>query len=130
MATMAMGVTYRGKQLDRVAFPMGGIGSGMLCLEGTGALSHVSLRHNPDVYHEPTAFAALHVAGAKTARVLEGRVPTWKLFFPWDHGFGSSGNGLGGKTYGLPRFARAAFRANFPFGRVTLADATMPVTAE
>ena len=35
---------YTGSFLDRVAFPMGGMGAGMICLEGTGALSHFSLR--------------------------------------------------------------------------------------
>ena len=34
----------RGERLNRIAFPMGGIGAGMLSLEGTGALSQVSLR--------------------------------------------------------------------------------------
>jgi hypothetical protein len=44
---------YHGPHLDRIAFPLGGIGAGMISLEGTGALSQVSLRHKPDVYHEP-----------------------------------------------------------------------------
>ena len=40
------GITpFTGAYLDHVAFPLGGIGAGMVCLEGTGALSHVSLRH-------------------------------------------------------------------------------------
>ena len=42
---------YTEDYLNRIAFPMGGIGAGMICLEGTGALSHVSLRHKPDVFH-------------------------------------------------------------------------------
>jgi uncharacterized protein (DUF608 family) len=121
---------FTGRQLDRVAFPMGGIGAGTICLEGTGGLSHVSLRHRPNVYNEPTAFAALHIEGTKTARVLEGRVPEWKLFFPWENGFGASGNGLPGKTYGLPRFEKCSFAARFPFGRIKLADRTMPVQVE
>ena len=32
---------YRDRNLNRVAFPLGGIGAGMVCLEGTGAISHV-----------------------------------------------------------------------------------------
>ena len=36
---------YAGDRLNRVAFPLGGMGAGMICLEGTGALSHFSLRH-------------------------------------------------------------------------------------
>ena len=31
----------RGERLDRIAFPVGGIGAGMISLEGTGALSQV-----------------------------------------------------------------------------------------
>jgi len=72
--------TYRDEQLNRIAFPLGGIGAGMVSLEGTGALAQVSLRHKPDVNHEPQVFAALHVKGTKTARVLEGPVPPWKAF--------------------------------------------------
>ena len=121
----------QGPHLDRVAFPLGGIGAGMISLEGTGALSQVSLRHKPDVYHEPQVFAALHVKGAKTARVLEGPVPMWKAFGSVASGpFGEPGNGLTGRTYGLPRFADAFFRARFPFATVSLSDPAMPVTAE
>ena len=29
---------YSGKNLDRIAFPVGGMGAGMFCLEGTGAI--------------------------------------------------------------------------------------------
>ncbi|HEY3390819.1 MAG TPA: hypothetical protein VGK38_14675, partial [Prolixibacteraceae bacterium] len=32
--------TYRENNLNRIAFPLGGIGAGMICLEGTGAFSH------------------------------------------------------------------------------------------
>ena len=72
---------YSGEQLSRVAFPMGGIGAGMVCLEGSGALSHVSLRNKPDVFNEPMTFSALCVKGKEnTARVLEGPVPAWKIF--------------------------------------------------
>jgi len=37
------GVPYAGDRLNRIAFPLGGLGAGMVCLEGTGAFSHVSL---------------------------------------------------------------------------------------
>ena len=77
---------YTGSRLERVAFPLGGLGAGMLCIEGTGALSHVSLRNKPDVFHEPCVFAALGVKGnPAAARVLEGPVPPWKLFGPPGH---------------------------------------------
>src|SRR5690242_12870756 len=50
---------YTGEYLNRVAFPIGGMGSGMYCLEGNGAISHMSVRNKPEVFHEPGMFAAL-----------------------------------------------------------------------
>ena len=122
---------YRDEYLNHVAFPLGGIGAGMICLEGTAALSHVSLRGHPDVFHEPMMFAALCVKGRpNVARVLEGPVPAWKIFFPWDDRHAGAGNGGSGKTYGLPRCARAEFEARFPFGIVRLSDPGLPVEIE
>lgn len=42
--------TYTGLSLDHVAFPLGGLGAGMICVEGTGALSQASLFHHPDLF--------------------------------------------------------------------------------
>lgn len=117
---------YSGDHLNRVAFPMGGIGAGMMCLEGTGALSHVSLRNKPEVFHEPMTFAAISVKGRpEAARVLEGQVPAWKLF-----GAPGTGNGAAGTSFGLPRFTQASFKARFPFGTVTLSDPQVPLAVE
>lgn len=105
---------YQKEYLDKIAFPIGGIGAGMFCLEGTGAISHVSLRHHPDVMNEPYTFAAIYVKGVENgAKVLEGQVPTWKLFGP-----AQSGLGRGDKTYGLPRFEEAVFQTRFPFATI------------
>lgn len=117
---------YQKEYLDKIAFPIGGIGAGMFCLEGTGAISHVSLRHHPDVMNEPYTFAAIYVKGVENgAKVLEGQVPTWKLFGP-----AQSGLGRGDKTYGLPRFEKAVFQARFPFATVDLKDKDMPLAAK
>jgi len=114
---------YSGERLSRVAFPMGGMGAGMICLEGTGALSHVSLRNKPDVFNEPCTFAAVCVKGSpQVARVLEGPVPGWKLF-----GQPGTGNGARGTSFGLPRFRQARFNTRFPFGTVTLDDPDLPM---
>jgi uncharacterized protein (DUF608 family) len=123
-ATRPYNGPYAGEHLSRVAFPLGGMGAGMVCLEGTGALSHVSLRHRPEVFNEPCVFAALWVKGA-SARVLEGPVPPWKLY-----GRPDAANGLGASSYGLPRFRSATFLARFPFGTVTLDDPGVPLAVE
>ncbi len=117
---------YQKEYLDKIAFPIGGIGAGMFCLEGTGAISHVSLRHYPDVMNEPYTFAAIYVKGVENgAKVLEGQVSTWKLFGP-----AQSGLGRGDKTYGLPRFEEAVFQTRFPFATIDLRDKDMPLVAK
>jgi hypothetical protein len=112
---------------------MGGIGAGMVCLEGGGSLSHVSLRHHPEVFHEPLCFAALSLEGEQgnLARVLEGPVPRHKPLFPWGASVHvGSGSGAPLRSYGLPRFAEARFEARFPFARVSLRHPAIPLEVE
>ncbi|HWA84954.1 MAG TPA: GH116 family glycosyl hydrolase [Opitutus sp.] len=116
---------YSGAHLSRVAFPLGGLGAGMICLEGTGAVSHVSLRNKPDVFNEPLSFAAISFPGRQLARVLEGPVPEWKLY-----GNRGDANGDGGTSFGLPRFTGAEFAPRFPFATIALRDEALPVRGE
>jgi uncharacterized protein (DUF608 family) len=115
--------TYKGEYLNRLAFPIGGIGAGMFCLEGTGALSHMSIRNRPEIFNEPALFSAIEVKGIKNGvKVLEGPVQEWKVF-----GQRGSGNGDSGATYGLPRFSQSDFTTRFPFGIIKLHDADLPL---
>ena len=114
---------YMGDRLNRVAFPMGGIGAGMVCLEGTGSVSHVSVRHKPDVFNEPFMFGAIAISGLENgAKVLEGPVPKRKIF-----GAPYTGNGSSASSYGFPRFEEATFEARFPFATVELRDRDVPL---
>lgn len=121
--------SYEGTRLNRIAFPIGGIGAGMYCLEGYGAISTMSVKHKMEFFNEPTCFAAVCVLGDKpepnVARVLEGPIPEWKYF-----GQGGTGNGASGRTYGFPRFRQCAFTARFPFATVALRDAAVPLAVE
>lgn len=117
---------YAGEHLNRVAFPIGGMGTGMFCVEGTGAISHMSLRHRPELFHEPGMFAAISIKGIeKGAKILEGPVPDWKKY--GQHG---AGNGMPYNTYGLPRFNNVEFKARFPFGIIDLHDEDIPLEIE
>ncbi|MGI6128016.1 MAG: GH116 family glycosyl-hydrolase, partial [Planifilum sp.] len=119
--------TFTGRKLDHVAFPMGGIGAGMLCIEGTGAFGSVSVRHAPNIFNEPNMFAAVSIKGPhKTARVLEGQVPMSKYYGFKVHGFTGAGNGMTGKNYGLPRFRDCSFTSRFPFAEISLSDENEP----
>ncbi len=117
---------YSGEYLNRVAFPLGGLGAGMICMEGTGAISHVSVRNKPEIFHEPGMFAAIAVKGIiNGAKLLEGPPPDWKKF-----GLRDAGNGLGGLTTGLPHFRNAAFKARFPFGYLDISDDDLPIKVQ
>ena len=114
---------YKNKNIDHIAFPMGGIGAGMMCLEGTGSINHVSLWNEMRFNHQPNIFASIFSQeGPKTAKVLEGQVPKHKYYGP-------SGTGNGGRNtnYGLPRFKSAEFENKFPFGIVNLEDHDLPI---
>jgi uncharacterized protein (DUF608 family) len=117
---------YTGEYLARIAFPVGGIGAGMFCIEGTGAISHMSVRNRPEVFNEPCMFAAVSLKGIDNGTmVVEGPVPEWKKF-----GTPNSGNGSPGSTYGLPRFKEASFISRFPYAEVNLGDPDIPLTVK
>jgi hypothetical protein len=118
--------TYTGEYLNRIAFPIGGLGAGMFCMEGTGAISHMSVRNRPEIFNEPGMFAAITIKGVKNgAKLLEGPVPDWKKF-----GQREAGNGLGGATTGLPHFSNASFNVKFPFGYLDISDADLPLKVQ
>lgn len=117
---------YTGKNINKIAFPIGGLGAGMFCLEGTGAISHMSVRNQPDVYNEPCMFAAISLKGVpNSAKVLEGQVPDWKKF-----GDPGTANGSDGMSWGLPRFENAKFLARFPFAYIDLEDKELPLKVQ
>ncbi|MBR4749803.1 MAG: hypothetical protein IK083_09590 [Abditibacteriota bacterium] len=117
---------YEDKYLEHIAFPLGGMGAGMICIEGTGAFGSVSLRHRPDLFNEPYMYAALAVKG-QGARLLEGPVQERKIWGASVRGFLGAGNGMPGKSYGLPRFRKCRFSSRFPFATVELEDHTVPL---
>lgn len=122
--------TFMDKTLDHVAFPIGGLGAGMFCLEGTGAISHVSVRNHPEMYNEPGIFAAISAKKEASkeqpaARILEGPVPEWKIFGPRESGLGDVG-----KVYGLPRFKDVKFESSFPYSTVYLKEEALPIEVQ
>jgi len=112
---------YKDDYIERIAFPIGGIGAGSFSIEGNGSVAQMSIHHHPEVFHEPSMYAAIHIKGGNT-KVLEGQIPKWKLF-----GTPGASNGLTGKTYGLSRFRSNTFQAKFPYAEVKLMDESIPL---
>ena len=131
--------TYTEEKLTYIGFPLGGIGAGMFNVEGTGAFSAFSLRNAPNVNLEPCLFSAVTVKGGQNmSRVVEGQVPKYKVYgaatapssgLRYRETF-AKGTGVPGRTYGLPRFKKASFTAEFPFAHVRLEDDSFPLEAE
>lgn len=118
--------TYSNERLNHIAFPIGGMGAGMFCLEGSGSIAQLSIDHHPDLFNEPPVFAAIHVKGVKQGtKVLESLVPDRKKYgIPF-----SGSGGFLGNVWGLPRFSNARFTARFPFAEIELADPDIPLKA-
>ena len=112
--------------LNKVAFPLGGIGAGMICMDGNGGISHVSIDNQPDIFNEPYAYAALMVKGVENgAKVLQTQVPFNKVF-----GMPNTGRGGTETSYGLPRFQGGEFLPRFPFASLKLEDNDIPLEVE
>ena len=115
--------SWEDKTIDRIAFPLGGIGAGMYCLDGNASFSHFSLYHKPDVFNKPNFFGAIVIKGkSNIAKLLEGPLPRIEIF-----GNPGSGSGGFGSYIGLPRFEKASFKGRFPFASTILEDDEIPL---
>ena len=117
---------YSQTNIDQIAFPLGGIGAGMVCLEGVGSLNHVSLWNEMQFDHQPNIFSVIYLAGEhNSAKLLEGPVPKRKYYGP-------PGTGNGGRetNFGFPRFEKVEFQNYFPFGKISLSDSKFPIRAK
>lgn len=128
--------TYSGPRLLQIAMPMGGIGSGCICLNGQGGLQDFSLHQRPGTTAVPdghsftdAAFALIHIkghspaAGKSVTKLVEGPLPVEKIY---DQGLQAQGYRKGGQE-GLPRFEKCEFQAQYPFGEVRLSDPAVPL---
>lgn len=105
-----------------VAFPLGGIGTGNVSLGARGDLRDWELGDRPAKGNRsPNTFFCIRVRvgdAAPIARVLEGPIPP-----PHDlsHGYHPT------TAAGLPRFARATFRGEYPIATVHLEHPDVPL---
>jgi uncharacterized protein (DUF608 family) len=127
---------YQGRNLLQVAMPVGGIGAGNICVNGYGGFQDFSLHQKPFVSSVPddwsrpyadrlyeAAFGLLRLPEQNVTKLLEGPMPLEKIY---DQGLQGQGY-RHGYYEGFPRFERAIFDAEFPFGHVTLTDPAVPL---
>ena len=121
---------FRGPNLQQIALPIGGIGTGCICLNGYGGLQDFSIRHAPANSAEPdqhlpqdAGFALLHFPSEGKTRLLEGPLPPGKVY---NLGLKSQGY-KGGGFEGLPRYRNCLFKGEYPFGMAELSDPDLPL---
>ena len=118
---------YDQAHLERVALPLGGIGTGTVSLGGRGEIRDWEIMNVPGKGNSTITtgnnapFFAIFTKegdGKRQAKLLAGPLyPQEYLHYegrPVNH-------------HGLPRFEEASFDAAYPFGQVNLSDDDMPV---
>lgn len=119
---------YSGRQLDRIAFSVGGLGAGNICIRGNGSIGDLCVRNAPGFGWDPLMFSALTIPGNNVpSRIIEGPVPDMNITSRYpESGLGLS-PGRVATTYGLPHFSDADFSAHFPFAEIQLVDNKYPL---
>lgn len=113
---------YNQDHLERIALPLGGIGTGTVSLGGRGDLRDWEIVNRPAKGFAPSkSNFNLYVKAAgkePVCRALEGLIDE----AAYEGGFGCSV-----ANHSLPRFRKASFHAAYPLGQVLLSDPAVPV---
>jgi len=125
--------TFTGAKRREIAFPLGGIGTGCVSLDGRGGLRDWEIfnRPNKGSFLEYT-FASLWVkpeGGESKALAVHGpRVGNWmgETVANWNYGHGR----FFSQMDGLPGFDDVEFVGTFPFARLKFVKEDLPVSVE
>ncbi len=115
---------YGPEFIDRIALPLGGIGTGTVSLTGFGSLRDWELMNRPAKGFTPNAgsppFFAIYIEDGETrhCRLAEGPLPLDEY---------EASHGAAAPNARLPRFSRCSFAGGYPFGRVMLSDDELPL---
>jgi non-lysosomal glucosylceramidase len=121
---------YDKDHINKIALPVGGIGTGTISLGGNGQWKDVEIMNRPGkgFYGAETPKTAPcfmvfteDASGKKISKALMG--PIALSDYP-------GAEGSLAPNHGLPRFSLATFDAAYPFGTVNLEDNEMPVSAK
>jgi len=121
---------YDQAHLDKIAMPIGGIGTGDISIGGNGQWRDVEIMNKPAMGYYGSAtpkqapcfmIYTKDAAGHKRSKALMGPIPAAEYI-------GSEGSNA--PNHGMPRFRHASFDAAYPFATVNLQDDEMPVSVK
>jgi uncharacterized protein (DUF608 family) len=118
--------TYKGKYLNEISFPLGGIGTGSIGLTGNGSLKDFEIFNRPNYGSwYPKTYGIIRVKEEDrdpVCRILEG--PKRPPYTPKDGGaYHCNGEGF-------PHMDSCEFRGEFPFAWVKFKSKEMPLKIE
>ena len=115
---------YGPDNVNRIALPIGGIGTGTVSLTGFGSLRDWEIMNRPakgftPAGGSPPLFAVFVQDGeTRVCRLAEGPLPIDEY---------EASHGSSAPNARLPRFRDCSFAGGYPFGRVMLRDEDVPV---
>jgi len=121
---------YQDRFIEKIAMPVGGIGTGNISIGGNGQWKDVEIMNKPGMgfYGSVTPKQApcfmvftQTSTGEKRSKALMGPIPPPQY---------AGQQGSEAPNHGLPRFEHATFDAAYPFAIVNLEDDEMPVSAK
>ncbi len=119
--------SYDENHIQKIALPIGGIGTGTVSLSGRGSLVDWEIMNRPGkdyptVTHGNSApFFAIHIEDSNGEKYTKG------LFGPLNYYEYEHMEGRPVDHHGIPRFGGVTFESAYPFGTVSLWDEEMPV---
>lgn len=116
-------LTYRGRNLDQIAFPLGGIGTGTISLGGWGQLRDWEVQNRPAKgFCPPDCFFTIKVRE-------EGKEPVTRVVQgpPGGDHIGGGHSMPRNAGEGLPHFRQVSFKGEYPIAIVQLRDPDLPV---
>ncbi len=121
---------YRGRKLNEISFPLGGIGTGCVGLAGNGRLVDWEIFNRP-AKGGMNGFSHFAIKAEQDGKVLDARVLHGDLPPPYSGGgktpFGGFGFGATRETMsGLPHFRDVSFRGGYPFAELSFREAAFP----
>jgi non-lysosomal glucosylceramidase len=121
---------YEGHFIDKIAMPIGGIGTGDISIGGNGQWKDVEMMNKPGMGYYGSVTPKQAPCFMIFTRDPSGKTMTKTLTGPIPISQYTGDQGSLAPNHGLPRFASASFDAAYPFATVNLEDDHMPVSVK
>ena len=118
---------YDRDHIEKIALPLGGVGTGTVCLGGRGDLHDWEIMNCSSKGFVPLSGRSIGPFFALFAGPAGGKSVTRAIEGPIELSGYEESHGSTVPNHGLPRFRNCSFAAAYPFGQVFLSDPDVPV---